>query len=176
MIGNPIRCTIGIDLGESGGIALRALDTPTRAVSWQVTSWAGAPHLLRQVLARAVGVSGAALCLCVIERPLLNLVARPSDKARRGAAGGIPAHVLAQLHYLSGLCCGMCFVFNVAYETPLPSVWTAEMGCQGGKEAHIRAAAALWPEGPFKGPRGGLRDGLADAVLLAEWGSRRQGV
>lgn len=52
-----------------------------------------------------------------------------------------------------------------------PSKWKREMGLPRDKGASVQMASNLWPSQAkeFVGPRGGLRDGLAEAALIAEW-------
>jgi len=41
------------------------------------------------------------------------------------------------------------------------------------KKTYVRVASRLWPTVDFYGPKGGIRDGLAAAALIAEYGRRR---
>ena len=53
-----------------------------------------------------------------------------------------------------------------------PNVWKKHYGIQASKEGAVRRATDLFPEhaGAFRGPKGGLRDGLAEAALIARYG------
>lgn len=57
------------------------------------------------------------------------------------------------------------------------NAWTKWHGVGADKGRHVQRACELWPKwtNVFYGARGGLRDGLADAALIAEWG-RNEGV
>lgn len=63
-----------------------------------------------------------------------------------------------------------------------PCDWVREMvperprGVRGkaNKAYHVDAAAKLFPEAELSGPRGGTRDGRADALLIAEYARRRE--
>lgn len=54
------------------------------------------------------------------------------------------------------------------------AVWKAASGLSADKAYSCERAAALWPsfKDQFYGPRGGLKDGRAEAALLARWASR----
>ncbi len=57
-----------------------------------------------------------------------------------------------------------------------PSVWMKAMGVgRGSKEASVIRAAQLFPDNApqFRGPRGGILDGLAEAALIALYGHRK---
>ena len=54
-----------------------------------------------------------------------------------------------------------------------PSVWMKEMGVgRGSKEASVIRAEELFPTDAsmFRGPKGGKKDGLAEAALIAKYG------
>jgi crossover junction endodeoxyribonuclease RuvC len=54
-----------------------------------------------------------------------------------------------------------------------PSMWMKEMGVgRGSKEASVLRAEQLFPAwaGEFRGPRGGKKDGVAEAALIAKYG------
>lgn len=54
-----------------------------------------------------------------------------------------------------------------------PSVWMKAMGVgRGSKEASVIRATELFPAHAeaFRGPRGGLKDGVAEAALIARYG------
>lgn len=56
-----------------------------------------------------------------------------------------------------------------------PSVWMKEMGVgRGSKEASIIRATELFPANAkeFRGPKGGRKDGVAEAALIALYGTR----
>lgn len=58
-----------------------------------------------------------------------------------------------------------------------PSVWKVIYGLRGGRENKadsVRKAIELFPalKGELVGPKGGLKDGRAEAVLLAHYGSK----
>ena len=53
-----------------------------------------------------------------------------------------------------------------------PGVWKRHYGIQASKSGAVLKAEQLFPEHApqFRGPRGGLRDGLAEAALIARYG------
>lgn len=54
-----------------------------------------------------------------------------------------------------------------------PTVWMKEMGVgRGSKEASVLRATELFPShaSAFRGPKGGRKDGVAEAALIARYG------
>lgn len=74
--------------------------------------------------------------------------------------------------FLQGILTGLA----IPYEVVHPKTWMKGMGIPVGadKSEHIKRAEALFPGTAFTGPRGGPKDGRADAALLAEWGRRQR--
>ena len=61
-----------------------------------------------------------------------------------------------------------------AVYTPMPHTWKQNMRLSADKTQSVERAELLFPEFTgFRGPRGGLRDGIAEAALIAEWGRRK---
>ena len=58
--------------------------------------------------------------------------------------------------------------------TPMPHIWKQNMRLTKDKGLSVQRAETIFPEFTgFRGPRGGLRDGIAEAALIAEWGRRK---
>lgn len=57
---------------------------------------------------------------------------------------------------------------------PKPHIWKGKMRLSKDKSLSVRMCVDLWPETYdwVHGPRGGLLDGIAEAMLLAEWRRR----
>jgi len=53
-----------------------------------------------------------------------------------------------------------------------PTVWKKTYGLQASKEAAVIRASELFPSSAvaFRGPRGGIKDGVAEAALIAKYG------
>ena len=56
--------------------------------------------------------------------------------------------------------------------TPRPNAWKARLGVTKDKGSAVALAARLFPSAGLYGPRGGMKDGRAEALLLAEYGRR----
>lgn len=107
---------------------------------------------------------------CALERPS----AMPARKP--GASPGGGQGVASAFNF--GETCGfmhgaLLSLFGKVYR-PRPNVWKAQMGVTHDKKQCCEVATRLFPEsaGIFYGPRGGLRDGIAEAALLALWAGR----
>lgn len=69
-------------------------------------------------------------------------------------------------------------LLHIDYVYSYPAVWTKQLGLKNdktltvkaNKKTHIDLASSLYPEfeSNFIGPRGGCKDGIADAVLIGE--------
>lgn len=76
-----------------------------------------------------------------------------------------------------GLIEGMLAGMGIPYVLIPATSWTGKLSLHGqDKSAHVALAQRLFPDiaRDFSGPRGGARDGLADAVLIAEYERRKQ--
>jgi crossover junction endodeoxyribonuclease RuvC len=59
----------------------------------------------------------------------------------------------------------------IPYTLVTPTVWMKAMGVgRGSKEASVIRAEQLFPSYTFRGPRGGKKDGVAEAALIAKYG------
>lgn len=76
-----------------------------------------------------------------------------------------------------GLWRGIIAALGLARFDVRPAAWTKAMGLtKSTKAAHCEAAKRLLPELDCYGPRGGTKDGRADAALLAIYGLRQHAV
>lgn len=73
-----------------------------------------------------------------------------------------------------GLWMGLLAASGIPFDLVRAQDWKKALGIPAGsdKSASVAAAQRLFPGGDFTGPRGGMKDGRADAVLLAEWRRR----
>jgi len=66
---------------------------------------------------------------------------------------------------------GMIVAKLLPYDLVTPTVWMKAMGVGlGSKEASCLRAEQLFPGRNFRGPRGGKKDGVAEASLIAKYG------
>lgn len=66
---------------------------------------------------------------------------------------------------------GMIVAKRIPYDLVTPTVWMKAMGVGlGSKEASCLRAEQLFPGFSFRGPRGGKKDGVAEAALIAKYG------
>lgn len=155
---------VGIDPGYSGAICLMAddgailnlWDMPITGGKARKLDWTGLAKIEMQVKRE-----GQAKVYVEKQwaRPLQGLSSTAKIMAQYGALVG----------YFRG--CGH-WVYTVS-----PMRWKAHMlGGKGlelqesGKELSVAVAELKWPDQPFRGPRGGLEDGRAEACLIAEHG------
>lgn len=75
-----------------------------------------------------------------------------------------------------GLWRAFLIAYGVKHDVVRAQDWKKALGIPTGadKSASVAAAQRLFPGGDFAGPRGGAKDGRAEACLIAEW-KRRQG-
>ena len=74
-----------------------------------------------------------------------------------------------------GALLAVCEMLELMAVVVPPATWKADMGLtRADKGASVAAAEARWPEvAAFRGARGGLRDGVAEAALIAAWWTDR---
>ncbi len=67
--------------------------------------------------------------------------------------------------------CGMIAAKLLPITLVTPKVWMKAMGVgRGSKEASVIRAEQLFPSFSFRGPKGGKKDGVAEAALIAKYG------
>ena len=147
----------GIDPGKSGAVAILdadggvidLCDLPYIADSLD-------PIALLDILSQADGLRGA------LEMPL----------AMKGAA--IQSVLLAGRNY--GALKATMQLHHYPYEEVLPARWKKDMRVTSDKESSIALALQLFPDqrDQLVTPRGGRKDGRAEALLLAEWKRRKE--
>ena len=67
---------------------------------------------------------------------------------------------------------GIIASFGLPLTLVTPNVWKKSYGIQASKSGAVRVASQLFPENApeFVGPRGGIKDGPAEAALIARYG------
>lgn len=74
-----------------------------------------------------------------------------------------------------GLWRGLLVGLQIPYQLVTPQAWKKSILAGFGlkdKNASFQVASRLYPQSLLTGPRGGVKDGRADAVCLAEYGRR----
>lgn len=146
---------IGIDPGKKGAIALIAED---HQLVVDYDSDEHAKHTLRLWL------------------DLYDVEAVALEKVWSRAHDGRKATTTFMQHV--GFLKGLLFAADAPVEEVLPQKWQSHMLMElkrlRAPVAHknkpsLDAAPLLYPALDFKGPRGGLKDGRADAVMIAHW-------
>lgn len=98
---------------------------------------------------------------------------------------------LEKIHSRPGEGVSSAFKFGMVYgglkgiiaalELPLtpvpPNVWKKYYGIQASKKGAVLRASQLFPAyaSEFRGPRGGIKDGIAEAALIARYGFEKMG-
>jgi hypothetical protein len=75
-----------------------------------------------------------------------------------------------------GLWRGMVVALGMRLLLVTPQAWMKEVLAGYGtkdKNASYTVASRLFPMAPLKGPKGGIKDGRADALCIAEYGRRQ---
>ena len=80
------------------------------------------------------------------------------------------------LGYCEGMLVGMLAMLNIPYELIHPKKWHNYFGIVKSKGDYkvqaYQIAKQLFPQAELTGPKGGLKDGRSDALLIAEYGRR----
>ena len=98
------------------------------------------------------------LCLFVVEQP----IAMPGQSSK----------ATASTFRAYGALLAWVTLARIPLITPRPNAWKAKLGVTRDKESSLALAARLFPGAGLHGPRGGAKDGRAEALLLAEYGRR----
>ena len=74
--------------------------------------------------------------------------------------------------YGVGLIHMACVAHKLRYEVVAPNRWKARMKAPADKKQSVIRAGQLFPDhaGLFRGPKGGMMDGRAEAAMLAMYG------
>ena len=153
---------VGIDPGLSGAVAIlqdgdvELADTPT------LSTGKGSRRVYSVVAMRA---------LLVAAMPRLVVIEQQQAMPRQGVSSTFSTG------YGFGLWTGLLAGLEIRYEVVTPRRWQKDLGIppKSGKAGAAELAGRVWPNATIYGPKGGLLDGRADALCLAEWGRRHHG-
>jgi len=169
----------GVDPGGEGGIAFLdnaggllgvydlpnvVVEDPKRKRQRTVLDLPGVIALLQMVSALRDGVmvpGPEGLGMVYVERPLIV-----PDQSIQTAANSFENY---------GRLCGMLWGRGIPVTPVEPASWKAVMlrGMPKGKGSSMVVAARLYPHADLHGPRGGMRDGRAEALLVARYGLQK---
>ena len=146
---------MGIDPGLHGALAL--IDSDGNLIDIWDTPLIGKEYDLREMA-------------CLIRDHLPNGCAIEEQHAmpKQGVTSTF------QTGFGFGLWMGFLTAYWVKHEKVRAQDWKKALGIPAGsdKSASVAAAQRLFPGGDFTGPRGGIKDGRADAALIAEYRRR----
>ena len=181
-----VRRYVGIDPGLSGAIAVLVLGDGDQTPRLQTVC----DLPLQQV--RVGRTDRPRLDLRRLSR-LMDMVslyqpARVAIEEVQGRGNQVGGSMLS---YIVGVLHGTAAAQGVPFDTITPSAWKAKLRCPVSKRGAVDLATAkmIYPEqaparwanvidsanertvlmNPFRGPRGGLMDGRAEAALIAYW-------
>ena len=167
--GKKAKVIIGVDIGLTGGIAVisalrneqqvaEAYTMPVQDVSKEKkVKMAYNPAKIRE--------------LFVNFKEDFDIQDVVIEKTRAQWSGHNPqsSH---KLGWGEGFFIGLCEGLDLVYLTVEPKAWQKQFGISGEKTTKTQSyekAHELFPILELKGPRGGIKDGLCDALLLAEY-------
>lgn len=156
---------IGIDPGAAGAIAVLFPQSPSSPLIYDMPENLGD---IRDLL------DGSAKAATRARIPLYVAIERQQAMAKEGVRQGVSSTFATGMGYGSLL--GLLHGLYIPHEVVGAQTWLRAMGVPAGapKAKHVDAAQAMFPTAVFKGPRGGLKDGRADAALIAEWVRQRK--
>lgn len=154
----------GVDPGLSGAIA------------WY---WPGTPSQIRADDLPRVGkeIDGAQLAAWLLEmRPdrvfLEHASSRPMGGSKDGTQRGQGAASAFTTGHNYGLIKGVLAALGIPYALVASSKWKRDFGLSKDKSQSRQLAMRKWPEGrSLRGVRGGIKEGRAEAALIALWGA-----
>jgi len=157
--------TIGIDPGLDGGIAyirnghlVVVLDMPTVEIK---VSGKTRRNIDAEALRSILTAIRASLARHVV---IEQQSTRPGQSSQSGLKTG----------YGYGLIIGVVVGLGYPYTVVTPKAWKKHFGLTDIKAESVELAAATWPDmaDNFYGPRGGGKDGRAEAALIAQYHAR----
>ena len=161
---------VGIDVGLSGGIA--EIDEHMNCVLWDMPV-----YLVKQ------GSSKKELDEHELIRIFNNIkiINREDDEKifigveKQQAFTGQGVTSMFKLGYQYGFIVGTLRMLGLPFEIIAPKTWQKELGIVGEntKSAAYAKASALFPNATLKTERGKIKDGLADALCIAEFTRRK---
>jgi crossover junction endodeoxyribonuclease RuvC len=171
---------LGIDPGKSGAVALITReqeilllqDWPDGEVAaskiiwdcWDIADMQnedlyGTPKILGAIEAQAA-------------RPAFGGPICGSCKRPLNAMQGIVSTFTFGTNY--GIWKGILAACGIPFLEPRPSEWMKGLFKKvDGKEANMATASRIFPDAKIYGPKGGKKDGRADALLIAYWRSKQ---
>lgn len=141
------RLILGIDPGQSGGIAIVSLDGGF-AEAWKMPD------------------TEADLCALIREHALLSTMAW-LEKVHAMPRNGVSSMFTFGTNY--GLLRGILIALNIRRSDVTPQAWQKHLGCltHGDKNVSKARAQELFP-------RLKINHAIADALLIAEYGRRKE--
>lgn len=169
--GAPVRL-VGIDPGKTGGVVfldhspggsvgLEAYPVPVLASGTKGRKMIDVPAVVRLIQgARAVSLLDGRPVFAVMERA----GARPREAPGRAFAFGQVAGILETALVAAG----------IPYSVVNAEAWKRALGVPAAKDGAVARAGQIFPTHAhlFHGPRGGIKDGIAEAAMIAWYGLR----
>ena len=154
---------LGIDPGASGAIACISSDE----FLW-VHDWPGDEIAAATIIRHFINIKSDNIIYAALEKVHSMPREGVSSAFKFGTAYGIWRGILA--------------AFQIPFMQPTPQAWQKGIPDRGtgdkkkAKTAIVTYASQCFPSAaPFlRGPKGGIKDGRADALMIAEW-RRKQG-
>jgi crossover junction endodeoxyribonuclease RuvC len=154
---------IGVDSGKSGAIGAIKDDRRIILLEDYPGDVFGCANLIKTIInisARECPVSGFAM-----GKHIQGAIERAQSMPKQG--------VRSMFNYGCnyGDWRGCMAMAGIPFEHPTPQMWRKGLITTMGtaKNPSMDAARRLFPEAELYGPRGGARDGRAEALLIAEW-------
>ena len=144
----------GIDPGKTGAIAVISGDMEIHLLE----DWAGDEIQMANVLRKMMGISP-------------NQFRFVLEKVSSMPREGVKSAFTFGTNY--GTWKGILAAFQISFIEASPQTWQKGMLSKAAdKKPALAAAGRLFPTAELYGPRGGGKDGRADALLIAEYSRR----
>jgi len=160
------HCTIGIDPGLDGGIACIANEQLVTVDAMPTVTYKVAGKQRRRVDAEGVKhiLEYCHETYAPVGQTPVVVIEQQSTRA------GLSATAVFSTGYGYGLLTGLVTGLDWSLSVYKPKEWQKEVGItKANKALSVDIACRLWPDFAtgFRGPRGGLKDGPAEAALIA---------
>lgn len=153
---------IGVDPGKSGAIA--AIESDRQIIL--IEDYPGDVHGCVDIIDKIMDISAF---IPTLNKPVGKYIQAAIERAQSMPKQGVRSMFNYGCNY--GDWRG-CFASpKIPFEHPTPQMWRKGLITTIGtaKNPSVDAARRLFPEAELYGPRGGAKDGRAEALLIAEW-------
>jgi len=174
VIGDTDVLFMGIDPGQTGAIALIDKKQEVYLLRDYPGDEVAAAEIVSEIIGR-FGMEYRSRLFAALEKVhAMGMPGKPCPVCKRRPAQGVTSTFKFGMNF--GIWKGILAAFSIPFILPAPQTWQKGIIAKAqDKSPAVAAAARMFPsiKTQLYGPRGGKKDGRADALLIADY-CRRQ--